>query len=228
MFVWNKTHSCKPLNLYQSNGAAASKQALLIYDTGGLVLRQWITALLCFIFIKRLLSLIMRHMHSRLAGCTDRVALGSLCVCVCVWQPSTFEDHPEIWCIPQGSKQKGVQNLHGKNKNMEQEGTYSPVLPASVCVCVVAILSEKSFSTFKVCATGNLNKRRALQYLPTGGGRRKNTDLKFSACTWLCNILQLFSCSPHKTAPHHLSQRRTHITVLYEASVELLQMHLSK
>lgn len=133
-------NSWEPLNLYQSNCAAASKPALLIYDSGGLVLRQWIAALSWLVFIKRLHSLITHHMRGRLVGCTDRVTLGLLCVCVCVfvcvWQPSTFEDHPKIWCIPQGTRQKRCCTKYaGENKNLEQEGTYSPVLP---CVCLSA------------------------------------------------------------------------------------------
>lgn len=148
-------NSREPLNLYQSNCAAASKQALLIYDSGGLVLRQWIAALPWLVFIKRLHSLIMHHTRGRLVGCTDRVTLGLLCVCVfvCVWQPSTFEDHPKIWCTPQGTRQKRCRTKYaGENKNLEQEGTYSPVLP--VCVWVPAIPFWKVFVDFQSFCRG--------------------------------------------------------------------------
>lgn len=160
------------------------------------MLRRWIATLSWLVFIKRLHSLITHHMRGRLVGCTDRVTLGLLCVCVCVfvcvWQPSTFEDHPKIWCIPQGTRQKRCCTKYaGENKNLEQEGTYSPVLPVCVFECQQSLF-EKSLSTFKVFAVGNLNKLCALQHHPTG--RSKNTDLKFSACTWLCHILQLFFC----------------------------------
>lgn len=115
-------NSWEPLNLYQSNCAAASKQALLIYDSGGLVLRRWIATLSWLVFIKRLHSLITHHMRGRLVGCTDRVTLGLLCVCVyvCLF---VCGSHPHLKITPkygafhrEPDKKGVVQNMLEKTK----------------------------------------------------------------------------------------------------------------
>jgi len=55
-----------------------------------------------------------------------------------MWQISRFEDHLKIWCIPQGTRRKGLvlicmTELRLKNKSMEQEGNiFSCVARVSV------------------------------------------------------------------------------------------------
>lgn len=159
--------------------------------------------------------------HGRLAGCADNVGLGStsvylrICLHAGAWQSSRFEDHPEIWRIPRGARRKGLAQIcmkepRLKNKRQEQEGN---IFSCAACVSVGSPLLKCLSRLFKAFATGNLNELCALQHLPTGSRRRKNTDLRFSACTWCAsNILQFFSrkvIHPRKLHKHHLSQHRT-------------------
>lgn len=157
VFVWNEKNSWEPLNLYQSNCAAASKQALLIYDSGGLVLRQWIAALSWLVFIKRLHSLIMHHMRGRLVGCTDRVTLGLLCVCMCV---CLCVAAIHIWRSPQnmvhstGNQTKKV--LYKICWRKQKSGTRGNIFSCAprVCVWVPAIPFWKVFVDFQSFCRG--------------------------------------------------------------------------
>lgn len=121
---------------------------------------------------------------------------------------------------------RSCTNLHegAKAQNKKEEH----ILLCCLCIRWQS-LAEMPVLTFKAFATGNLNELCALQHLPTGSRRRKNTDLRFSAFTWcVCNTLQLFCCEVihlptlHK---HHLSQHRTQFIVLYEVSVDLQETH---
>lgn len=157
VFVWNEKNSWEPLNLYQSNCAAASKQALLIYDSGGLVLRQWIAALPWLVFIKRLHSLIMHHTRGRLVGCTDRVTLGLLCVCMCV---CLCVAAIHIWRSPQNM----VHSIGNQTKKVlykicwrkQKSGTRGNIFSRAprVCVWVPAIPFWKVFVDFQSFCRG--------------------------------------------------------------------------
>lgn len=150
-------NSWEPLNLYQSNCAAASKQALLIYDSGGLVLRRWIAALSWLVFIKRLHSLITHHMRGRLVGCTDRVTLGLLCVCMCV---CLCVAAIHIWRSPQnmvhstGNQTKKV--LYKICWRKQKSGTRGNIFSCAprVCVWVPAIPFWKVFVDFQSFCRG--------------------------------------------------------------------------
>lgn len=150
-------NSWEPLNLYQSNCAAASKQALLIYDSSGLVLRQWIAALSWLVFIKRLHSLITHHMRGRLVGCTDRVTLGLLCVCMCV---CLCVAAIHIWRAPQnmvhstGNQTKKV--LYKICWRKQKSGTRGNIFSCAprVCVWVPAIPFWKVFVDFQSFCRG--------------------------------------------------------------------------
>lgn len=159
MFVWNKKNSCKPWNLYQSDSTVANKQALLIYDTHGLMVWQWIVALLWLIFIKLLLSLMSsQYMTDKLDAL---IALELLCMsvflCAGVWQSSRCEDHLKICYIAQGTWQRHFYrsawwSLGWKTKG--RNGEY--IVMYCLCICLQS-LAEMLFLTFKAFTTGNLN-----------------------------------------------------------------------
>lgn len=81
--------------------------------------------------------------HGRLAGCSDSIGLGLLCVyvrvfvCAGVWQLSRFEDHLEIWCIPRGTLTKRSRtNLHEGAKAAKQKvGTRGEHI-LLCCLCI--------------------------------------------------------------------------------------------
>lgn len=171
--------------------------------------------------------------HGRLAGCTDRVGLGLLCVyLVCVCKSVAVI---QIWRSPRNMAhstgnltKRSRTNLHegAKAENKKEEH----ILLCCSCICWRS-LAEMPVSTLKAFATGNLNELCALQHFPTGCRRRKNTDLRFLAFTWCVNNTPQLFCWELIHLPtlhrHHLSQHRAQFIVLCEASVDLQGTHLS-
>lgn len=127
---------------------------------------------------------------------------GCFCTCGVAWQSSRFEDHPKICCIPQGSWWKGpCTNMQGARTEKQNEGTRGGnIFSCVACVSAGSPLLKSLSPLPKLSLQGIWMNLCALQHLPTGSRRRKNTDLRFFlALPGVCVALFPEGYSPQKT-----------------------------
>lgn len=199
LFVWNKKHICKPLNLYQSNSTEASKPAQLIYDTGGLMPKQWMITLLWIIFIKLLHSLIMHRSAWQISwmhwwGWTVTVVCVSARLYACrrviviqIWRsPRNM--------VPSTGKltKRSCTNLHEGAKAENKAGARGEHI--LLCYLLLAAPCWNAFLEFQNFCYWEFEWTVCL----TTPSHREQDEEKHwsevSACTWcVSNIPQLFS-----------------------------------
>lgn len=158
--------------------------------------------------------------HGRLARCSDSIGLG-LCVWVCfvcagVWQPSRFEDHLEIWRIPQGTLTKrSCTNVHEAAQAEKQKAGTREEHILLCCLCIYwQAHAGMPFEIQSFLLQGIWKNGVPYNTFPQRAGGGKTLIWGFTWC--VSNILQLFSRKVFFFSPifikhhnHHLFQHRT-------------------